>query len=137
MLMTLSACAEIYQAVTAPPAKEPGFYGVDHGWNGGSGEINGEVGHPLYVASPTAGCVNPGTGGAWGNWSSTSGIDQGTLPPGISMDGANIKGIPTERGHWIVTLRMSNITCNDKQYDQNAFTQQLIFHITGTGQVIN
>jgi hypothetical protein len=34
--------------------RAPGMYGLT-GWNGWTSDINGEVGHRLYVSGPTAG----------------------------------------------------------------------------------
>jgi len=49
----------------------------------------------------------------------------------------DITGIPTARGHWIVTVSISNIQCNGLIYGTLAFQQQLRFHITGSGEVIH
>ena len=92
-------------------------------------DINGEVGHPVLVGYPTADC-KPG-----GHWSSNQEVASGTLPPGLVLNGdGSITGIPTERGHWIVMMNESNIQCNGESYYD--FAQQLRFHITGTGKVI-
>ncbi len=111
-----------------------------HGWNdtpiyGNSStaegvDIDGEVGHPLSVSGPTANC-NDG-----GRWTSNTDIISGELPPGLSKDGRNgkISGIPTERGHWIVEMENSNIVCDGQGY--KGYTQQLRFHIQGSGRVI-
>ena len=92
-------------------------------------DINGQVGHPLSVSRPTAYCL---PGGAWGG---TPVVVSGELPRGLSLasDG-EIRGIPEERGHWIVTLAMTNLTCLGASHGR--FQQQLRFHITGSGRVI-
>ena len=93
-------------------------------------DINGEVGHSLWVKGPTAVCEPDN------NWGGQFSIVSGTLPPGVEMDNAgNISGIPTERGHWIVVVTVSNIQCNGIPNNMD-FTAQLCFHITGTGKVI-
>ena len=93
-------------------------------------DINGEVGHPLSVHGPTGYCSHGGT------WFADTEIFSGTLPPGLTFrkSDLSISGIPTERGHWIVMMKLSNSYCNDEYYDN--FTQQLRFHVTGTGKVI-
>jgi hypothetical protein len=58
------------------------------------------------------------------------------LPPGLSFSSAYyITGIPTERGHWIVTVELYDLSANGRTY--NGFQQQLRFHITGSGRVNN
>lgn len=92
-------------------------------------DINGEVGHPMSVSQPTAACL-PG-----GAWSGAPVVVSGELPRGLYLaDGGEIRGIPEGRGHWIVTLSMTNITCLGVSY--GGFRQQLRFHITGTGRVM-
>jgi len=111
-----------------------------HGWNdtaiyGSSStasgiDIDGEVGHPVSVRGPSANC-EPG-----GRWTSNTDIKSGQLPPGLSKDysSGKISGIPTKRGHWIVEMSTSDISCNGQSY--LGYTQQLRFHIKGTGRVI-
>jgi hypothetical protein len=124
--------------------REPGLYSC-MGWNSssvyfspgqdgtaGDIDVNGEVGFPLTVWGPTASVEPQGTG-----WS-CSGFDitSGTLPPGLSMgsDG-RITGIPGERGHWIVTLQVTNPHVGETTY--HSWHQQVRFHITGSGKVNN
>ena len=95
-------------------------------------DVNGEVGHPLVVSSPRARCQ---PGGGWGRVAS---IISGSLPPGIrfnhtDVDYDRIEGIPTARGHWIVTLALRNLSCNGVTYP--GFQEELRFHITGSGEV--
>lgn len=92
-------------------------------------EINGEVGHELWVSGPRANCST----GSWqGNFSFVS----GELPPGLAMNThtLEISGVPTERGHWIVTLKDDPLYCGGASYW--GFTQKLYFHIGGSGKVI-
>jgi len=96
-------------------------------------DIDGEVGHPVYVGSPRANCKPSG------NWSLNVEVSDGTLPPGLSLSTVSgeygvIKGIPTSRGHWIVEMRAYDLKCEGKYY--MGFTQQLRFHISGSGRVI-
>lgn len=92
-------------------------------------DIDGEVGHPLTVWNPTATC-EPSH-----NWTLDAQVVSGSLPPGLDFGKSwQIEGIPTKRGHWIVTVRASNLMCEGSSY--MGFTQQLRFHITGTGDVI-
>lgn len=93
---------------------------------------NGEVGHPLYVSSPTANCTNDS--GQSASWTLSPSIISGSLPPGLALDNFNIVGIPTERGHWIVELHSGGLTCDGKGY--LGFKQELRFHITGSGKVV-
>ena len=98
-------------------------------WDFGGTDIDGEVGHPLTVKSPTMACP-----GDW--YARDTRIVSGTLPPGLTFDkSGNISGIPTERGHWVMMVGMYNIQCNGES--AKGFTQQLRFHITGTGKVID
>ncbi len=97
-------------------------------------DVNGEVGHPLYVSGPTGSCLPSH------NWTLSIEAATGALPPGLEIvqvggsDYGAIKGIPTKRGHWIVTMHAYDFTCEEKGY--MGFTQQVRFHITGTGEVI-
>jgi hypothetical protein len=96
-------------------------------------DIDGEVGHPVYVSSPTALC-EPSR-----SWNLSIEVASGVLPPGLELiregsDYGAIKGIPTKRGHWIVTMHAYDLKCEGGNY--MGFTQQLRFHISGTGEVI-
>lgn len=132
----------MFQASVAPrqtykTSSKPGFYGVTSGWNNWSGDVNGEVGHRMYVSGPRAKCIHCNNCEA-GSWSSNYSIESGRLPPGLSFgDGFDISGIPTERGHWVIKLKLYNIKCNNAYYGNSDFTQELRFHITGTGKVNN
>ena|SRR5215469_13638837 len=108
----------------------PGLYGLE-GWQWGRSDIDGEVGHPLSTASPHANCV-PG-----GNWSANVRIVSGQLPPGMTLNPApwTITGLPTERGHWIVRIELYDVKCGAQYYQ--GITQELRFHITGSGKVVN
>jgi hypothetical protein len=53
----------------------------------------------------------------------------------LSTDGKDyISGIPTERGHWIVEITMNPLYCGGATFW--GFKQKLLFHITGSGKVI-
>lgn len=92
-------------------------------------DIDGEVGHPLSVSHPRMKCVG-GDG-----WSGESKVVSGTLPPGLTLHSSDdIDGIPTERGHWVVRLREYNLTCGGNDFGD--FEQELRFHISGSGKVI-
>lgn len=111
---------------------KPGWYGVSIGWNDWKSDIDGQIGYPLYVSPPGAFC-RPSL-----KWTSNTSIVSGTLPPGIAFkegSGSALSGTPTERGHWIVKLRLSNIQCEGSYYKD--FEQELRFHITGSGKVNN
>ncbi len=91
-------------------------------------DIEGQVGYPLKVIGPNDYC--PSLTG-----SLQAEIISGTLPPGLSFDDNwNITGVPTERGHWIVKIKVTQMKCDNKYYV--GYTQELRFHITGTGKVI-
>jgi len=78
-------------------------------------DIDGEVGHRLTVGGPTANC-QPAD-----KWSSSMEAASGELPPGLAkQSNGDITGIPTQRGHWIVEMRVYNLS----------------FHISGSGRVI-
>ena len=96
-------------------------------------DIDGEVGYPIDVYGPTANCEPNG------KWSLDVKVSSGTLPPGIFLSTksgkyGDIEGIPTKRGHWIVEMSADNLKCEGKNVF--GFTQQLRFHIKGTGRVI-
>jgi hypothetical protein len=130
-LVCLICCTLLLGCTTTQHRKteEAGWYGISTGWNESMGDVNGEVGHRMYVGGPRGKCLPSRS------WSSSQRIVSGSLPPGLSMDGtAAISGVPTERGHWIVNLELSNITCEGKTYRD--YSQELRFHVTGTGRVI-
>ena len=108
--------------------QEPGWYGITNGWNHWMSDVNGKVGHRLFVSAPQGRCLPSRS------WSADTTITSGSLPPGMDFgSGDSITGIPTKRGHWIVNLKLSNIKCGEFYYKD--FTQELRFHISGTGRV--
>ena len=109
--------------------EQPGWYGITTGWNGWGSDVDGEVGHPVFVSGPLGKCLPSRS------WSGRASVVSGSLPPGLTLNAApsTVTGIPTERGHWIVRLRMSEIQCEGKYYKD--FEQELRFHIKGTGRV--
>lgn len=137
-----ASCEDIPEA--AP--RGPGLYDLtgwaaycdewscDYVYNGRGMEkdVNGEVGHPMTVGGVRAKCL-PG-----GDWYTTPYVSSGSLPPGLTLGTANaasqIVGIPTQRGHWIVTMNSGTIYCDGLSY--KGFEQVLRFHITGTGVVV-
>lgn len=108
---------------------KPGWYGISTGWNNWNSDIDGQVGYQLYVSAPTGRC-EPSR-----SWSANVSIVSGNLPPGLRFESHRIIGIPTERGHWIVKLRLYDIQCGGSYYKD--FEQELRFHITGSGRVNN
>jgi len=99
-------------------------------------DIDGEVGHPLTVRGPHASCKTDEEYSH--SWNLYPEVISGTLPPGLAINrDSSIGGIPTERGHWIVTMKASNIhdVCG-VPVSSPSFTQQLRFHITGSGKVV-
>ncbi len=126
--------AVTFNSITAWNYTNVYFDGVDGHEGQVTGiDIDGEVGYPLHVESPRANC-QPG-----GSWTYSAEVSDGTLPPGVYMSTASgeygvIKGIPTQRGHWIVEVRAYNFRCQGNNY--MGFRQQLRFHIKGSGQVI-
>lgn len=109
--------------------KSPGLYGLSR-FNNWNSDVKGKVGYKLYVSGPTATC-RPSR-----KWYLSTRIIKGTLPPGLTLKTApaHIEGIPTKRGHWIVRIQAYDIKCGGKYY--KGFEQELRFHITGTGRVI-
>ena len=100
-----------------------------HGWYAAGTDIDGEVGHRLSVSGPTLHCPPSG------DWAAHNEVISGSLPSGLKLnDDWTISGIPTERGHWVVTMKVSNIMCSGQPY--SGYTQELRFHISGTGKVI-
>lgn len=118
-------CADLM----TPPPPQSGLYNLT-GWNQWTADINGEVGYPLNIGAPTANC-RPSR-----NWTLRAEIVSGQLPPGIEMRYSDyqISGIPTDRGHYIVMMRVYDVQCEGKYYE--GFTQELRFHITGSGRVV-
>ena len=119
--------------VAAPPraaAEAPGMYNLT-GWNGWVGDINGEVGHRLFVDGPRARMVPPPN-----DWSASYRIVSGSLPPGVhfAKTAKAIEGIPEKRGHWVVVLELYDVSSRGQSY--KGLTQELRFHITGTGAVV-
>ena len=119
-----------------------------HGWMGGnvteenSGvsmpgvDIDGKVGYSLTAYGPRAVCKDDN--GQDATWTLSPTIESGTLPPGVAIgspdSGFSISGIPTQRGHYIVTISFGSQHCNGTP--EPAFVQQLRFHITGSGEVV-
>lgn len=143
-IVVLISCAK-----TAPePVRTPGIYGVI-GWKGSTCfdqemsctdvDYDLQVGYPMTLQGPEVNCYPN-----W-RWESTpTTIESGTLPPGMKFVHGrwgggyggmveSITGIPTERGHWIVKLRMGTILCNGDTY--KGYVQDVRFHVTGTGVV--
>jgi len=137
--LSLGLLAVLFSVVPASADKRknknkqraPGLYSLT-GWNGQSWgqDINGEVGHPMFVNGPTADCQPSG------NWTANSRILSGTLPPGVTLNHApsTITGLPTERGHWIVKMELYDVQCGGQGYE--GLTQELRFHISGSGKVV-
>jgi hypothetical protein len=136
-----AGCVAPQQRNTYHEPTEPGFYNIK-GWGysyvyfankdseGKAGDIDsdGTVGHPYTLGGPTTLAIPTH------HWTATATIQSGTLPPGLTMnDDFSISGIPTERGHWIVTLHLADMITNGVTY--YGFTQQVRFHITGSGEV--
>jgi hypothetical protein len=130
-------CASTGQQQSQPD--QPGFLYATT-WNGmsvscgnqaypSSEDIDGTVGHPLYVGSLLARAV--------GGWYCNYTVVSGELPPGLSFtDRYAINGIPTERGHWILHLRATAIRAGaSQQYSFNDIDVVFRFHITGSGEV--
>ena len=110
-------------------ADEAGWYGITSGWNYSKSDVDGKVGHRLSVSAPRGRCEPENA-----TWYADLKVDSGTLPPGLKFGKSDeITGIPTKRGHWIVNLRYQNLKCGDYYY--NDYTQELRFHISGTGKV--
>lgn len=119
------------QKTTTKTTYKPGWYGITEGWNNWVRDVDGQVGYQLYVSGPKGRC-EPSK-----SWTANSTIVSGSLPPGLTLNSApsTITGIPRERGHWIVKLKMYNIECGGNYYKD--FEQELNFHITGSGKVNN
>ena len=127
------------------------FFEVHRGWNNAyltpdnqkdgtapGTDIDGKVGYPLNVDTPRAACRENAKDDTFITWIYNPTITSGTLPPGVAFGDSNagfpITGIPTQRGHYIVTVASGPINCNGETF--NGFTQQLRFHITGSGEVV-
>lgn len=122
------------ETAPADPYYKKGFYGVSQWW---PGDINGEVGHRMYVDGPRLRCVGR-DGGGFVSVTANASVETGAFPPGLewSSDTWGIEGIPTERGHWIVKVRLYNVQCNGFRFDPVDYVRELRFHITGSGEVV-
>jgi hypothetical protein len=127
----LLACASAPEERDWTKTAEPGIYNTRL-WR--SGDVDGQVGYPLDIGYPTLLCL-PAR-----KWSGRVSIVSGQFPPGISLHDSDlsIKGIPTERGHWIVKLKLYDINCNGEiwQLKEYIATTEIRFHITGSGRVV-
>ncbi|HXZ67609.1 MAG TPA: hypothetical protein VEH07_03380, partial [Alphaproteobacteria bacterium] len=103
LVVSLAIGAICQTSAVESPKQKSKLYDVTE-WNNGVGDINGEVGHRLYVEGPRATCVNQN--GEFLSSDAHRGIVSGILPPGLSFEPNDnaIAGIPTDRGHWIVRL---------------------------------
>ena len=155
-LVAVSAYAEDLVLIRGWGYKKVFYDGVTgHEGTAEGVDMDGEVGHPMdpygemtapcasshgedvpscYVGRPLSD-YDPSSD----QWAYDVEIASGSLPPGLSIvkdrDAyGDISGIPTERGHWIVILKVKNIQWKGKYYAD--FSQQLRFHISGTGKVI-
>ena len=111
-------------------ANDPGLHSVRYNL----GDVNGEVGHRFAHTILRADCQPRN------NWTYDLDLVSGSLPPGLSFDPrqlGDIIGIPAERGHWIAQLAISNFTCNGERWSAWDGVQEIRFHISGTGRVIN
>lgn len=143
-IIFLSSCAmpQAYTTYRAPAGftnvkgwnGQPAYYGGNPAGTVSALDIDGEIGHPLTVYGPSANCIN--ASGQTATWNVSPTLASGTLPPGLVMDSTTyqIEGIPTERGHWIVTINTGDLFCDGQSY--NGFTQDLRFHIKGSGKVV-
>lgn len=85
----------------------------------GQNNIDGKIGYPLTVRGPTLDCPS--------GWTANVQIVQGGLPPGLSLaNDFSITGTPTDRGHWIVTLRIDNIVCRGERYTPYGWAESLV-----------
>lgn len=138
LAICLTALAVLTACASGPDSgkgrsKKPGMYGSIIRWNEGVADIKGEVGHGLSIVGPRTRCEPNG------KWLGRVQIISGSFPPGVnfSQSELGITGVPKERGHWIVTIRLDQITCSGILYDQLAFEQELRFHISGSGRVLD
>jgi len=91
-------------------------------------DVKGEVGYRFTVQGPTYRPVPRGP------WYCKYRIIKGSLPPNLILNSnGDITGIPTEPGHWIVTLEQYDVYFNGSYWW--GFTQRLLFHMGGGGPV--
>ena len=132
---SLGYAEELIKDETGQLPQEVGGWGPGYQCKNAAIDIDGEVGHMLEVQGPRTMCRTDAEFNI--PWSVYSEVASGTLPPGIELNNnSSISGIPTQRGHWIVTMKISNIQNACGQPAMPGFKQQLRFHITGTGKVI-
>lgn len=119
----------------------PANHDTSHGatincWCAADLEVNGDVGHPVFVSGPVARCVD--YNGARTSWYRNGDVKilTGKLPPGLTIDDrGNIRGIPTDRANYIVNLLYGDsLQCGFQNFAP--FEQQIRFYIKGTGEVI-
>lgn len=127
--------------------QRPTCYTPRYGSNPITLNIDGLVGYHLFVQAPNMRC-EPGPGDLYAGTPIQSGHSLSlSLPPGLQLDnGGNIVGIPLSRGHWIVKAAIQRVVCDGKYYgghisaipkdEDNLCVEELDFHITGTGRVV-
>ncbi len=103
------------------------YVGQWQGWEP-SGDVSGEVGHPLRIEGPRggAGCLPWSVG--------YIGIETGQLPPGLTIktndnDLGDVSGIPTQHGDWVVTLKLKDLKCGGHRYTKQGAPDELLNYI--------
>jgi hypothetical protein len=126
---------ELIRDETGQVPWEIGGWGPGYQSKNAAIDIDGEVGRELKVDGLHAICKTDAEFKV--PWTASFDIVSGTLPPGLTLNNdSTISGIPRERGHWVVIMKVSNIHNVCGHADTPGFTQELRFHITGSGKVI-
>jgi hypothetical protein len=94
-----------------------------------SGDLDAKVGYP-FSASVYGSCESEKNREQWTYYLSYS----GALPPGLTLQQNGITGIPTERGNYILHLRLTNSVCNGQSMEGDESDVRI--HVTGSGAVI-
>jgi hypothetical protein len=116
----------MWSAPPPPPQRGAGLWDVRLP----SGDINAEVGHPFAVY--VSGACESAT--AQERWSYNL-TYSGSLPPGVTLGDDRLSGIPSQRGHYIVHLKLSNSVCLGESKQNHE--EELRIHVTGSGKVLD
>lgn len=114
-LFMLIGCAGVSESDQRDYEKKQFLYSIKYEGT------HGQVGYHMN-ARPRANCP-----GGWEYGSAE--MSDGTLPPGIHMNGSTFEGTPQQPGDWGVFVKFYKLKCHDEIYtDKTVYVE---FHIKG------